>query len=240
MRTNYSNKYTNEDIRNKFDNLVDNYSNIETGQTSAMDSYLIMEMISKVASAVNPNTTHILDLGSGAGNYTIKVAQQFPMVNCTLVDLSMKMLERAKERVQQVTTGKVDIIQSDFRKLNLKDNYYDIAVTGTALHHLRGEEEWKQVFSLIFKSLKPGGAFWISDITEHDNPVIQNIMHNRYENYLVDFGGEELKNWVNEQMALEDTPRSLEFQLNMLKEVGFLTTEILHKNAVYAAFGAIK
>ncbi|MFC2137817.1 class I SAM-dependent methyltransferase [Bacteroidota bacterium] len=240
MKSDYTNKYTNEDIRNKFDNLVENYSNIETGQTSAIDSYLIMDIISKVASAINSNASNILDLGCGAGNYTIKILNSLPDLNCTLVDLSMKMLERAQKRVREITKGKVEIIQSDFRKLQLKNNFYDIVVTGTSLHHLRQEDEWRNVFGLIYTSLKKGGSFWISDITEHDNPIIQKIMHKRYEEYLIDFGGEELKDWVNEQMALEDTPRSLEFQLNMLKEVGFSKTEILHKNATYAAFGAIK
>ncbi len=240
MKTDYSNKYTNEDIRNKFDKLIENYSNIETGQTSAIDSYLIMDMISKVACAINPETVNVLDLGCGAGNYTVKILNKLPNLNCTLVDLSMKMLQRANERVQKLTTGEVNIIQSDFRELELKENYFDIVVTGTSLHHLRQEEEWRHVFTLIFNSLKWGGSFWISDITEHDNPIIQKLMHERYEEYLYDFGGEDLVNWVNEQMALEDTPRSLEFQLNMLKEVGFSKTEILHKNAAYAAFGAIK
>lgn len=240
MKTDFSAKYTNEDIRKKFDNLVDKFSDIDTGQTSAMDSYLIMDMISKVASASNPGAKNILDLGCGAGNYTIKILQQMPTLNCTLVDLSDKMLNRAKERIKALTTGEVYIVQSDFRELKLKGNNFDIVVTGTSMHHLRQEEEWRNVFGLIYKCLKKGGSFWISDVIEHDNPVIQKIMYGRYEEYLINFGGEELKNWVNEQIELEDTPRSLEFQLNMLKEVGFPKTEILHKNAVYAAFGATK
>lgn len=240
MKKNYSNKYSTEDIRKKFDKLVDKYSNLETGQTSAIDSYLIMDIISEVAFVINPNANNILDLGCGAGNYTLKILSKIPGLNCTLVDLSINMLNKAKERIAKETSGKVEIIQEDFRKLQLPQNHFDIVVSATALHHLREEEEWKLVFNKVCNSLKKGGSFWISDITEHDNPLIQEVMHKRYEKYLVDFGGEELKAWVNEQMELEDTPRSLEFQLNMLKEVGFSRTEILHKNATYAAFGAIK
>jgi tRNA (cmo5U34)-methyltransferase len=38
----------------------------------------------------------------------------------------------------------------------------------------------------------------------------------------------------------ENTPRPLLYQLHVLKEVRFKTVEILHKNSVFAAFGAIK
>ena len=38
----------------------------------------------------------------------------------------------------------------------------------------------------------------------------------------------------------EDTPRSLMFQLDLLREVGFSQVDVLHKNACFAAFGAVK
>ena len=38
----------------------------------------------------------------------------------------------------------------------------------------------------------------------------------------------------------EDTPRPLMFQIDMLRRVGFEQVEILHKNNVFAAFGAMK
>jgi len=41
-------------------------------------------------------------------------------------------------------------------------------------------------------------------------------------------------------VAQEDTPRSLMFQIDMLRRSGFDRIEILHKNSVFAAFGAVK
>lgn len=240
MNLSPKNKSTNEQIRDKFDQLVDKFANIETGQTSAMDSALIMEIIANTAAKVNNDATDILDIGCGAGNYTIRLLQELPDLNCTLIDLSSKMLEKAKERVKETSKGNIKTIQEDIRKAKLPENEYDIVVAATSLHHLREESEWKLVFKKIFKSLKPCGSFWISDVILHDNQIIQNYMYKRYEDYLVQFGGEELKNWVNEQIVIEDSPRSLNFQTELMKKVGFKEVEILHKNGVYAAFVGIK
>ena len=53
-------------------------------------------------------------------------------------------------------------------------------------------------------------------------------------------GGEDFKDHVLAYIDKEDTPRSVTFQLEMLKKVGFRLTEILHKKSCFAAFGAIK
>jgi tRNA (cmo5U34)-methyltransferase len=38
----------------------------------------------------------------------------------------------------------------------------------------------------------------------------------------------------------EDTPKSLLYQLELLRTVGFEQVDVLHKNVCFAAFGAIK
>jgi tRNA (cmo5U34)-methyltransferase len=38
----------------------------------------------------------------------------------------------------------------------------------------------------------------------------------------------------------EDTPRPLWFHLDLLRQVGFVQVEVLHKNICFAAFGAVK
>ena len=38
----------------------------------------------------------------------------------------------------------------------------------------------------------------------------------------------------------EDTPKSVTFQMDVLRAAGFASVEILHKNSCFAAFGAVK
>jgi tRNA (cmo5U34)-methyltransferase len=58
--------------------------------------------------------------------------------------------------------------------------------------------------------------------------------------YLESLGGSEYAQKVFDYVEYEDTPRSLNYQLALLHKVGFSTTEILHKNSNFAAFGGIK
>jgi tRNA (cmo5U34)-methyltransferase len=61
-----------------------------------------------------------------------------------------------------------------------------------------------------------------------------------YGDYLKQIGGEEYQQRVFDYIEKEDTPRSMTYQLDLMKKVGFSSTEILHKNTCFGAFGGIK
>jgi len=229
-----------EQIRARFDKDVERFSNLETGHSAAVDSPLAMDLITRAAAAVTPQATHVLDIGCGAGNYTLKLLQALPNLNVTLVDLSQPMLERAAQRIGPATTGEVRTLQADIRELELGEAQFDIILAAAVFHHLRGDNEWRSVFSKCHASLRPGGSLWIFDMLEHSTSAVQALMKERYGEYLVWLKGESYREQVFGYIAEEDTPRSLMFQIDLLRAVGFKEVEILHKNSVFAAFGAIK
>jgi len=233
-------KSTVQQIRERFDKDVERFSNLETGQTATIDAALVLDLIAQSIAAVNPNARSILDVGCGAGNYTLKVLGVLPNVDATLIDLSRPMLDRAHARVSAATTGQVTTIQGDIRELDLGRERFDIIVAAAVLHHLRKDDEWSQVFSKFHQCLKPGGSIWISDLVSHSVPSIQDLMWKRYGDYLTAFKGEEYRDTVLAYVDQEDTPKPLLFQCDLLRRVGFREVEILHKHAVFAAFCAIK
>jgi tRNA (cmo5U34)-methyltransferase len=237
---NYADKATNEEIRTRFDNDVDRFSNLDTGQATTVDAPLTMELCTEAAKYVNPNAKNLLDIGCGAGNYTLKMLSKISNLNCTLNDLSMPMLERARQRVSAETSGKVTIIQEDMRDLTLPDNHYDIILAAATFHHLRGDADWENVFTKLYRTLKPGGSIWISDLIAHDVEPLNRLFEQRYSDYLDTLGGPEYRQKVLDYVAHEDTPRSVNFQMELLKQVGFSQVELLHKNGYFAAFGGIK
>jgi tRNA (cmo5U34)-methyltransferase len=199
-----------------------------------------MELCTGAAKYINPNAKELLDIGCGAGNYTLKMLSKIPNLNCTLNDLSLPMLERASDRVSVQTTGTVTVIQDDMRNLNLPNNHFDIILAAATFHHLRTDADWELVFTKVYQALKPGGSIWISDLIAHDSVLIDNLFKDQYGAYLETLGGETYKQKVFDYIEYEDTPRSLNYQLALLQKVGFSVTEILHKNSYFAAFGAIK
>lgn len=228
------------EIQQRFDNDVERFSNLETGQISTVDAALSLELLTQIAASVCPNAKSVLDLGCGAGNFTLKLVDLIPDLDCTLVDLSLPMLDKAKERIAKVSQGKISTIQTDFLNLQLPAETFDIVVTGAAMHHLRTDEEWETVFTKIFKSLKKGGCFWISDLILHDNPAINQLMWKRYANYLEGIGGKAYQENVFAYIDKEDTPRSVMYQLDLMKKIGFSTVDVLHKNSCFSVFGGIK
>jgi len=233
-------KSTIEQIRQRFDHDVERFSNLETGQTATIDAPLVLELITQAAAAVNPQATRILDIGCGAGNYTLKLLQLLPHVEVTLIDLSQPMLERALERIGQVTSAKITPIQGDIREITFTESQFDVILAAAVLHHLRQDAEWEAVFAKLYSILKPGGSVWISDLIEHSTALVQALMWTRYGDYLAAFKDEAYRDHVFDYVAQEDSPRPLLYQLDLLRQMGFAQVEILHKNSCFAAFGAIK
>jgi len=234
-------KSTPEEIRRRFDADVERFSNLETGQSATIDAPLSLELIARAASAVRPEAAALLDIGCGAGNYTLKLLKRLPLRVVTLIDLSRPMLDRAVERIRAAAPEvAVTAIQADIRETPLAAEAFDVAVAAATLHHLRGDEEWENVFGAVYRALLPGGCFWISDMVAHQSPEVQDVMWRRYGEYLAALGGSEYRDRVFAYIDAEDTPRPLFWQLDLLARTGFRAAEVLHKNSCFAAFGGIK
>lgn len=234
------NKSTVDEIRERFDNDVERFANLETGQVATIDAQISLELITESAKRVKPDAKNLLDIGCGAGNYTLKMLTKIPNLNCTLVDLSMPMLVKARERVMSQTTIDVTIMQGDIRTVTLPENHFDILLAGAVLHHLREDSDWEQCFRKLFSILRPGGCLMIADLVRQDTSAVNAYFVERYGDYLKTIGGEEYKNKVLAYVEKEDSPQSVTFQLDLMKRVGFRHVEILHKNSCFAAFGGIK
>jgi tRNA (cmo5U34)-methyltransferase len=233
-------KSTVDEIRQRFDADVERFSNLETGQAATIDAPLAMSLVARAASATTPEARHVLDVGCGAGNYTLRLLEHLPGLDVTLMDLSRPMLDRALERVSRATPGRVVTIQGDVRSAIPPDGRYDIILAAAVLHHLRTDDEWRNVFAAFHEALNPGGSVWIFDLIEGAIPAVDRLMREEYGAYLTGLKDEAYRDHVFAYIEKEDTPRPLMFQLDLLREVGFSRVDILHKNVCFAAFGALK
>src|SRR5690606_3517184 len=238
---NFSDKSTVQEIKARFDTDVDRFSNLETGQETTIDAPFSMELIIDSILAHSPDLKTVLDVGCGAGNYTLKLLSRKAPLDCTLLDLSEPMLNRAKKRIEAVNTGAITLVQDDIRTADLPENHYCTIMAAAVLHHLRDDSDWEAVFAKLYRLLKPGGSLWITDLVVQETPAIQRLVyHERFGNYLSELRDEAYRDSVFTYIEKEDSPRSINFQQKLLEKVGFRSVEILHKHLCFAAFGAIK
>ena len=232
-------KSTVDEIRERFDNDVDRFSSLEEGQGTTIDSPFCLELIAQSAAEVTPGARSLLDIGCGAGNYTLKLLERFDNADATLIDLSRPMLDRAAQRVGQVTSGRVTTVQSDIRVIDLDEGRYDVAVAASVLHHLRSAEEWVATCAKVFASLRPGGSFWIFDLVCHSTAELQSVMMRRYGEHLVAMRDEAYRDMVFDYIEKEDTPVPVLTMVDHLRSAGFVGVEVLHKHNCFAALGGV-
>jgi len=242
MPTPLDQKSTTDEIRERFDNDVERFSQVETGQTATIDAALVMELIAGAAVVCTPSIHRVLDIGCGAGNNTLKLRQILGKdFAADLLDLSQPMLTRANERLaKEIGNGQIKTIKADFRNADLKADSYDVILAAAVLHHLRDDADWLAAFEKIHRVLAPGGSVWITDLVSHETDAVHKMMWLRYGEYLTALESEEYRDKVFAYIDKEDSPRPITYQLELLRKVGFAHVELLHKNSCFAAFGAVK
>ena len=258
-------KSTPEQIRARFDADVERFSNLETGQSAAIDSPLHLELIAAAAVGVTPRPRRLLDLGCGPGNYTLKLLMAYAKAEAedgagggsngsdapgraglsveavTLVDLSRPMLDRARQRVAEAfPTLRIETVQADVRGFDFGVDRFDLVVAGQCLHHLRDEPEWDAVFAGVFGSLRRGGSFWIADSLEYHHPAVRELIRRRWAAYLTQFKDADYARHVMEYVDVEDSPRPLAWQLQKLRAVGFVDLDVLHVHGRFGSFGGVR
>ncbi|MGO1521887.1 MAG: class I SAM-dependent methyltransferase [Sphingobacterium sp.] len=234
-------KSTVKEIEERFDKDVERFSKLETGQQTTLDATFNIELITEAIARHYPELKSILDIGCGAGNYSVKLAQKKPDINATLVDLSQPMLDKASERVDGVTRGKVEVRKGDFRSIDFGAEKFDVIIGTAVLHHLRDDNDWETAFRKLFGLLKEGGSIWIFDLVLQSDAALQHyIYQDLYGDYLTGLKDEAYRDHVFAYIENEDSPRSLMYQLNLLEKVGFKKIDVLHKHLCFASFVAFK
>jgi len=232
-------KTTVAQIKERFDNDVERFADLSKGHEAAVDSTVALELIANAALAVTPGAASLLDVGCGGGNWTVKLLSKGARLKVTLLDLAPAMLARASERARAAGAASVETVEGDLREVPL-DRRFDLIVASAVLHHLRGDEEWLAVFRRFHELLNPGGSLWIYDLVDHELPEVAGLMEESHAGHLLAVGGAAFKDEIFANIAREDSPRPVTFQLELLRRVGFQMIDVLHKSSRFAAFGARK
>jgi len=103
-----------------------------------------------------------VDLGSGRGTDVLRMAESVGETGFAYgIDISDGMLQKARKNAEKFGATNVSFIRCELEKLELPDKTADLVISNCTLNHASDKQA---VWNEIFRILKKGGRFVVSDI----------------------------------------------------------------------------
>ena len=191
---------------------------------------------------------HIIDLGCGDGAITKTLVGVNKNLVSTMVDGSSHMLESAKKNIPGANIK--EIIHCSFQDLYGSSALYDNAdfiASSLAIHHLN-EIEKNHLFKYCYMKLNTGSIFINYDPVLSPSQELEQFELLMWKEWIVNYEAvinpkrdTSLDSIPSQYKSNKDNvPSTLEAQLEMLRNAGFLDVNLFYKYGIFCLFGGRK
>lgn len=215
------------EIKRKFDAVSGKYDEQRRKFIPCFDDFYGVSVSIASVDTENPD---ILDLGAGTGLLSAFLMEKYPEATFTLVDMSEKMLEIAKNRFRG--NSKVKYIEADYSKYDFEEKY-DMVVSALSIHHLEDEDK-KELYKRSYSILKENGIFINADLVHGETVFIENLNKTVWRQYVENSGLKEEEIAAGYERSKLDKDIELNQQFNWLKETGFSDVSCIYKHYQFA------
>ena len=107
------------------------------------------------------NGEFLLDIGCGRGNESIEAALKAgPEGKVIGLDVTKEMIEKARENALNSGVSNIDFVEGEVEYLPFDENTFNAVMSNCVINHALNK---KKAFKEIFRVLRTGGRFVISD-----------------------------------------------------------------------------
>ncbi|MDP4094897.1 MAG: class I SAM-dependent methyltransferase [Bacillota bacterium] len=211
----------------------------KVNQTIPRYEFFHTDTIDMVKTAV-PNPGSWLDTGCGTGNLISKAYDLFPKTIFILADPSESMLGNARQKLGFCSERLKILEPAGSQDLSLDSGSLDV-ITAIQSHHYFDAETRKKATLNCFRMLGNGGIYITFENIRPFSEDGTKVGLKRWANYQVASGksAEEAEKHV-ERFGTEFFPITISEHLDLLRNAGFKTVEILYASYMQAGFYAIK
>lgn len=210
------------EIQKKFDDISKKYDEQRRKFIPCFDDFY--GILVSVAS-VNTENPKILDIGAGTGLLSAFLMKRYPKASFTLIDISEKMLDIAKDRFRGNLN--VEFIVADYSKISFIKKY-DMVVSALSIHHLEDKEK-KDIYKKSYSLLKQNGIIINADQVYGETPFIENLNKRVWRYYIENSGLPKEEILAGYERIKLDKESTVDQQINWLKEVGFCDASCIYK-----------
>jgi len=201
-----------------FDNIAGSYDLLNHVFTLGIDRGWRKKMI-KMISTDKPQ--NILDVATGTGDVAIMTARQLSPKSITGIDLSNKMLEIGREKIEKIGLSEViSLEQGDSESLRFDTGTFDAV---TVAFGVRNFEDLRKGLAEMYRVTRVGGQVAILEFSIPKSMVLNGI-YKLYSKYIMPFIGKltsgDASAYTYLYESVQQFPHGQSF-INILTETGF-------------------
>ncbi len=157
-----------EQVKEMFDNIAPAYDFMNRAMTFGIDRLWRRRAVALVR---QHNPSRILDVATGTADLAILMARKMPQVSVTGVDLSQRMIDIGREKVEKAgLADRVGLQCADCLALPFPDATFDCV---TVAYGVRNFERLLQGYKEMLRVLRSGGMLCVIELSTPTSPIVK-------------------------------------------------------------------
>jgi len=207
-----------EQVESMFDNIAPYYDFLNRFLSLGIDKKWRTQAISLINSNSSGN---ILDVATGTGDIAIEIGKTFEQAKVIGVDISAKMLEVGKKKIEKSSLGdRIHLELGDSQNLSFDDNTFD---TITVAYGVRNFEELEKGLNEMKRVLKDNGQLIVLEFSRPTVFPLKQLFNFYFKNILPTIGkltSKDPKAYKYLYESVQAFPDGQDF-IDVLDRVGF-------------------